>query len=164
MKFLDFFLARGVEEGHARRLSEHLEIACPWLNFEDEVSVPLGVEMLMPDGAAVLDGVANPDDLIDWYNEETASRRFGVSLQDSQSAYLDLCELVTQFGSHDPFGDGDFWVVSDSFSHSNPSIVAFHRIDRGEDFLAALLNWKQRHPLYESVSIINPDGDVLLRA
>lgn len=163
MKFLNFFCARGLEEGRAKQLSEDLEIACPWLTFEDEVSESLGVEMLIPEGVAVLEGISSPDELIDWYNAEVASRRLGVKPQDTQSAYLDLCKLVTKFGSHDPFGDGDFWVVSDSFSHPNPSIVAFHRIDRSEEFSEALLNWRRRYPMYESVSVINPDGDVLLR-
>lgn len=77
------------------------------------------------------------------------------------NAYSELCSLVSNFGVEDAFGDGDYWVVADSLSTADVSIVKYEGSDVEPDLQVALKEWLSARPGFSSVSVINEDGDVL---
>jgi len=78
-------------------------------------------------------------------------------------AYADLCQVASRFGTEDAFGDGDFWVVADSFSASAPAVVSFQKSPLPEGLPDALKAWRSRHPELDGVSIADEDGNLKLK-
>jgi hypothetical protein len=102
---------------------------------------------------------------VDWYNGEVRRRRLPHgSSQSSVDPYVDLCQVVSRFGTEDAFGDGDFWVVADSLSGSAPAVVSFLKSPLPEGLSDALKAWLGRHPEFGEVLIADEDGNLKLKA
>ena len=164
MSFRPLFLSKGLGQSEASRLAAEVSQACPWLDFKDEVSESLADELLSSDGAAAWRSVVSVTELVEWYNGEVRHRRrpHGSS-QPGVAAYADLCQVVSRFGTEDAFGDGDFWVVADSFSSSAPAVVSFQKSPLPEGLPDALKAWRSRHPEFDGVSIADEDGNLKLK-
>lgn len=165
MPFRIFFMARGLGGAEARRLSAELAENHPWLDFSDEISETIGEDLLASDEGLSWRTVASAAELVSWYNSEVRRRRRGgrQDVVEANDAYSDLCKVISGFGKEDAFGEGDFWVVSDSFSGPNPAIISFRSTPLPAGLPGALLEWKQRHPNIESVSVLDEDGEPKLR-
>ncbi len=162
MRFSSFFLAKGVTKTTAARLSAELHGQCPWFDFVHEVDTSIGRELLADVGNQPWSAHATADELIHWYNKSVWQNSYArIRADELNAAYVDLCELIGHFGKEDAFGDGDFWVVSDSFSEGAPSIVSFLQTHLAPGLQPALQGWKASHICIRQVTITNPDGDVL---
>ena len=164
MSFVPFFLSKNVSLSDANRMAEELREECPWMDFTDEISESIALELLGSDDKLAWCHICTPEELVDWYNKEV--RRLeneGNAESEANDAYGDLCTLIEQFGVEDAFGDGDFWVVADSFSTRAASVVWFHDSPLPSGLQEALVQWKLRHPRFVSVAVGDEDGTVLLK-
>jgi len=95
--------------------------ACPWLDGSSEVSEELAEELL----SEVLEsfGLRNElQDFVQSYNEHVRVT-CGVDDPTREEAYVAMRRVLDQYGRNDAFGEGDFWLVEDSFSTEAPCIV-----------------------------------------
>lgn len=163
MKFQDFFLSKNIPLEQAAAFSLQLEENCPWLDFEEGVSEPIAEELISdafkenwPAGIPVYE-------FVNWYNDKVARLTEYASPDEIAAAYTELCDVAAEFGKEDAFGGGDFWIVSDSFSHSAPSIVWYSELRDPKGLANALLAWKRRHPLFYGLKVIDREGDEKLK-
>jgi hypothetical protein len=162
--FTSFFVTKGLNKADADHLSAEIQNTHPWLDFKDELSELLAAELFDSDFDLTWQKIASQTELVDWYNKEVRRlQKMDQSTCTSDDAYTDLCRVVSCFGKEDAFGEGDFWVVSDSFSELSPSIIAYQLVFPLDKLQMALHAWKGRHPTIKSVSIIDEDGTLKLR-
>lgn len=144
-------------------MADELKNEYPWMDLKEEMSESIALELIGSNENLAWCQVSRPEELVDWYNREV--RRLagdGRAESGSDDAYGDLCRLIGFFGKEDAFGDGDFWVVSDSFSTTSPSIVWFNDFPLPVGLQPALAQWKQHHPSIVKVAISDEEGKVLL--
>lgn len=159
--FVQLFESKGFSTDEAIDLSARLVQLCPWLEVDDEIAEDLGCELLRDALDPSLLDIVDCDELIRWHNSDIRRRQTGMSKSHRLNAYSELCSLVSNFGVEDAFGDGDYWVVADSLSTADVSIVKYEGSDVEPDLQVALKEWLSARPGFSSVSVINEDGDVL---
>lgn len=98
---------------------------CPWLDGTAEVAESIGLELLSEHALRAKLSSLQVEQFFLAYN--TRVRAFVNPFVARQSeAYSQLCATLIGQGRPDAFGDGDYWVVSDSFSTRTPTIVVFN--------------------------------------
>jgi hypothetical protein len=110
----------GLPAGFALRLIDE----APWLDGTEELNEDLGSELLADDAAAFGVGRAKLLEFIDRYNTLVAAEANPHVLQQSE-AYVAIAQALQPYGRADAFGDGDYWVVEDSFSTRSPVVMLF---------------------------------------
>ena len=110
----------GLPAGFALRLIDE----APWLDGTDELNEDLGPELLTDDASAFGVGRAKLLEFIDRYNTLVAAEANPHVLRQSE-AYVAIAQALQPHGKADAFGDGDYWVVEESFSTKSPVVVLF---------------------------------------
>lgn len=98
--------------------------SAPWLSGSDEVSEELGPELLSEEAKAL--GISRRKllEFMERYNTLVQSfSNAHAPLQ--EAAYLAMEKTLKPYGRADAFGEGDYWLVSDSFSTGTPVIQVF---------------------------------------
>jgi hypothetical protein len=156
---LGLFVAKGIAKDRAIEVLRRLKCDCPWLSSEEEVSEEIGSDLIR----AALDSdilrVVSVDELIACHNASARrSREVGV---DRAGAYHSLRVLIAGFGIESAFGDGDYWVVSDSFSTERVCVVKFGRPIVPSDLECALRTWLNSQDDIWAVSVSTEEGEVI---
>ncbi|HET9644565.1 MAG TPA: hypothetical protein VFP68_14705 [Burkholderiaceae bacterium] len=163
-RFVDLFESKGISRKAAADLSEQILQLCPWLNTEEEVSEEIGIDLLRE----VLDqrwlNSVGAEEIIRWHNASVQRAHDNKNRRAGRDPYGDLCTLISKFGVEDAFGEGDYWVVVDSFSTRDVSIVKFADSDVAPELQAALRRWLSESGDLLAVSVIDEDGNLLFRA
>ena len=164
MSFFPFFLSKNVSLSDANRMAEELREECPWMDFTDEISESIALELMGSDDKLAWRQICTVEELVDWYNSEVRRLENDENaVSEANDAYDDLCALIEQFGVENAYGDGDFWVVDESFSTRAASVVWFHDSPLPSGLQEALAQWKLRHPRFVSVAVGDEEGTVLLK-
>lgn len=136
---------------------------CPWIGGSDEVAESIGVDLLTD---ALADRDTRQLDLpaiVRWHNDNV--RRLEEELSGGpgawEEAHSSLREIVGRYGIEDAFGDGDYWVVADSLSSNQPSIVKFEGRSIPQQLQRELTDWLKVHAQFKGVSVTTEDGDLI---
>jgi hypothetical protein len=110
---------------------------CPWLDGEVEVSDELGPELFAEQASRLR---LSPDQVRGFlfaYNRRVRSYDSPEELLRSQ-AYASVTAALAGHGRESAFGGGDYWLVSDSFSTSTPTVVVSNGFRLSASALEAL--------------------------
>jgi len=135
---------------------------CPWLDGTDEISQEIGTELLAD--------VCTPSPLatselrrfVEAYNERV--RNIVNPLASVQSeAYSAVRSALRPYGREDPFGEGDYWVVSDSFSSKRPRVILFNAYTFPPQALGALKAIISQHSsVFSALELTTEENSVVL--
>ena len=98
--------------------------AAPWLDGTEEVSEELGPELLAEEASAFDLSRSKVLEFLERYNTLVQSSANPHALRQGE-AYLAMGEALSPYGRADAFGEGDYWLVCDSFSTRNPVVLVF---------------------------------------
>ena len=104
----------------AQRLIE----SAPWLDGTEEVSEELGPDLLSEESSAFNLGRSKVAEFIERYNTLVQSTN-NPHLLRRPEAYVAMTQALAPYGTADAFGDGDYWLVSDSFSTNTPVVLVY---------------------------------------
>jgi hypothetical protein len=156
-KIETLLLAKGVDQKTVAKVCQFLAEECPWLDTKEEISTEIGISMLDHSIKEHHDFFL---DIIEFHNAEVLSSRAGEA--ESQALnYQILVNITEKFGKHDPFGDGEYWVVDDAFFGGEPTIIKFDKTPVSNEMKLALMDWLAVQNKIHSVSVIEEDGNVL---
>jgi hypothetical protein len=96
----------------------------PWLDGTEEVSEELGPELLAQEASAFNLSARKLDDFIERYNTLVQTTNNPHAVRQSE-AYVAIAQGLIPFGRENGFGEGDFWLVEDSFSTRAPVILVY---------------------------------------
>jgi hypothetical protein len=96
----------------------------PWLDGTEALSEELGPELLAEEASAFGIGSSKVQEFVERYNTLVQSHVNPHALRQSE-AYLAIGVALAPHGRADAFGEGDYWLVCDSFSTRTPVIVVF---------------------------------------
>ena len=144
-------------------LAELLAIECPWLDGSTEVSESLGPQLIAEQAAKVGLSATEADAFAPAYNAQL--RTVEAPLRAMQAvACAEVCALLEGEGRADPFGNGDFWVMDESFSSQEPLVIVFGGFRFSERALGSLGFLVSRHrPLFVSLSVVSDSGSEIVR-
>ena len=129
--------AAASDAGLPEKFAELLAEECPWLDGFDEVSELLGPELLSEQAAQEK---LRPEQVRQFFSAYNARIRAianpTVALQ--SEAYAEIAAALVGQGREDAFGEGDYWLISDSFSTRAPTILVFGGFRFNKDALEAL--------------------------
>lgn len=145
--------------GLSEHLVQELLTECPWLNGEDEVDHDIGAELLEAQIARFLWTPDQVERLLSSYNDQVIGFKNPHSEIQSE-AYAAVLSALTGFGKEDAYGQGDFWLVEDSFSTPTPTIMVFRRFRlpfRAIRKLQIVLSVYSS--IFKELRIVTADGD-----
>lgn len=157
--FVQLFTGKGLSGSKATEAAHRLISDCPWLLSGEEISEEIGSDLIKEavDPSILL--LVSADELIAWHN---GSIRMGRAVgADKNSAYSSLRSLVAGFGVESAFGDGDYWVVSDSFSTEKAIVVKFGEPILRSDLKASMDDWLNSQEAMSSISVMTQEGDAI---
>jgi hypothetical protein len=96
----------------------------PWLDGTEELNEEFGPELLAEEAAAFGISSGKVLEFVERYNKLVQSQSNPHGLRQNE-AYIAIGQILAQYGRADAFGEGDYWLVADSFSTRNPVIVVF---------------------------------------
>ena len=133
----------------------------PWLDAREEISEDLAPQLLADAAVRYDASLEQIRSFASNYNALVSTWRYPSADQQTQ-AYGDLARRLKPFGKESGMGDGDFWLVEDSFSTRTPTIQVF----RGFEFPDLAHNAVERfvhtyRRLFDEVRICNQEGDLL---
>jgi hypothetical protein len=123
----------GLPVEFARRLITE----APWLDGTEEVSEQLAPELLAEEASALGVGQGKLLEFIERYNTLVSAEVNPRAIRQSE-AYVSIVQALQPYGKPDAFGDGDYWVVSDSFSTKSPVVILFDQFRLPQEALAHL--------------------------
>lgn len=98
--------------------------AAPWLDGTEEVSEELGPELLAEEASAFDLSRSKVQEFLERYNTLVQSFANPHALRQDE-AYLAIGLALAPYGRADAFGEGDYWLVCDSFSTRTPVLMVF---------------------------------------
>jgi hypothetical protein len=99
--------------------------ATPWLDGTQEVSEELALDLLAEEAGAFNLSQSKISEFIDRYNTLVLSTANPHSLLQTE-AYVAMGQALAPCGRADAFGDGDYWLVSDSFATRTPVVLLYN--------------------------------------
>jgi hypothetical protein len=129
--------AAAADSGLPPDFARHLIESTPWLDGTEELSEELGPELLSEETSIFNLGQTKVAEFIDRYNALVQSAANPQALRRTE-AYATIAEVLAAYGTDDAFGDGDYWLVADSFSTSAPVVMVYDRFRLPADALAKL--------------------------
>lgn len=113
------------EAGLPAEFATILQTECPWLDGATEVSESIGPDLLAEQAARAQLSQELIESFFYAYNAivRSASNPFEALQSD---AYAEVCAALVGQGRADAFGEGDYWVNSDSFSTRMPNVIVFN--------------------------------------
>jgi hypothetical protein len=144
--------------GLADRVASELVAECPWLDGEEEVGEELAPELFADVAKRLRLSSEEVARLVSAYN--TRVRSYNNLYEYTQSeAYAVMAEALATEGRHGAFGEGDYWLVSDSFATRTPRVVLFNEFRFSALGLAALKLALSRYAsIYDRLLISMEDG------
>ena len=104
---------------------EALRSECPWLDGAEEVNESFGPELLSEQAARLQVSREQVERFLYAYNAQIrALEQPFESLR--AEAYAEICAALVGQGRADSFGEGDYWVNSQSFRTREPTIVVYN--------------------------------------
>jgi len=100
--------------------------AAPWLDGTEEVSEELGPELLAEEASALNLSHNKVHEFLERYNTLVQSFTNPHALRQGE-AYLAMEQALRSYGRADAFGEGDYWLVSDSFTTRVPVLLVFDK-------------------------------------
>ena len=110
----------GLPPGFARRLISDT----PWLDGTEALSEALAPELLAEEASTFGVSQSKLLEFVDRYNTLVAAEANPQAIRQTE-AYVSIGQALQQYGRADAFGDGDYWVVEDSFSTKSPVVMLF---------------------------------------
>lgn len=107
-----------------REFATRLVSAAPWLDGTEELSEELAPELLADEAAEFEVSLTKVREFVDRYNTLVLSHSNPHASRQSE-AYVEIGQVLAEFGRADAFGEGDYWLVGDSFSTKNPVILVY---------------------------------------
>lgn len=147
----------GAPAGLAASLAER----CPWLDGTDEVSEEMALHLLSETFSGFSLGGPDIERFIAAYNARVSG--VGSPLRSAQSAAYDACvHALAPYGEDDAFGEGDYWVFSESFAGPTPSITVYDGFRFPSAALAALRRLATQHAgLYTEFRVTDENGELV---
>ena len=144
------------------KLVPHILAECPWLDGTSEIAEEIGVELLQ--SAFGTFALSHPDivSFLEAYNR-FARGESEQSILERDSAYSEMAAALDRYGVESAFGDGDYWLVSDSFSEVAPTVVVFGSFLLPPSALLELATIGSRYQQFTEVLVTGAEGDVLHR-
>ena len=105
-------------------LAQMLIADAPWLDGTEEVNEELGPDLLADQANAFTLSARKVIEFIDRYNTLVQEASNPHSIRQSE-AYVAIAEAFIPFGKENGFGEGDFWLVADSFSTKAPVLLVY---------------------------------------
>ena len=96
----------------------------PWLDGTEEVNGELGPELLAQEASALRLSAREIDEFIERYNTLVLATNNPHAVRQSE-AYVAIAQALIPFGKENGFGEGDFWLVEDSFSTRSPVVLVY---------------------------------------
>lgn len=119
------------------RFAQLLIGEAPWLDGTEELNEDLGPELLAEHASVLNIATADLDRFVRRYNALVRASNNPHELRQSE-AYAAFGQALSGYGREDAFGEGDYWLVSDSFSTKSPVIVVYENYRLPPDALAEL--------------------------
>lgn len=133
----------------------------PWLDGVTEVSEEIACELFTAELARANVSAEQFSEFIAAYNAAVRENAEPYARTRSD-AYSAVVQALAPFGRDDAFGEGDYWVIADSFSSSNPVVQIFRAYRFPPEALAALqLVLASYAGVLEELRIVDEDGDVV---
>ncbi len=147
-------------QGAAPGFADYLSEECPWLDGESELNSELGTELLTePFGSWGLQ--ERVPAFVEAYNEFVLLSS-GVRHPTREEAYSAMRQVLAKYGQNSALGEGEFWLVEDSFSTEKPCVVVFDSTFRfSEAALEQLGSAAALCPFFSEVVIGDEEGTVL---
>lgn len=117
--------AAAKDAGLSPEAAEVLIAECPWLDGANEVSESLGPELLSEQAESLHLSHAQVERFLCCYNAGVQAVVDPLAVVRSE-AYAAMATALVGQGREDAFGEGDYWLNSDSFSTRTPTIVVFN--------------------------------------
>lgn len=112
------------DAGLPAEFAELLAAECPWLDGAEEVSESLGPELISEQAARAHLQPEHVHEFFSAYNARVQALANPFAPIQSE-AYAAMAVALAGQGREDAFGEGDYWLNSDSFSTRRPTIVVF---------------------------------------
>jgi hypothetical protein len=96
----------------------------PWLDGTEELNEELGPELLAEQASAFTLSAGKVVEFIDRYNTLVQAANNPRAIRQSE-AYVAIVQALLPFGRENGFGEGDFWLVEDSFSTKTPVLLVY---------------------------------------
>lgn len=106
--------------------AQQLIASAPWLDGTEEVNEELGPDLLSDESIAFNLSRSKVAEFIERYNTLVQSFNNPHLLRRTE-AYVAMTQALAPYGTADAFGDGDYWLVSDSFSTSTPVVLVYDK-------------------------------------
>jgi hypothetical protein len=144
--------------GLTDRVAFEIVAECPWLDGEEEVGEELAPELFAETAERLSLSSAEVARLVSAYN--TRVRSYNNLYEYTQSeAYSVMAEALASEGRHGAFGEGDYWLVSDSFATRTPRVVVFNGFRLSAHGLTALQQALSRYAsIYDRLLRTSEDG------
>jgi hypothetical protein len=125
------------DSGLPEELARRLIAEAPWLDGTDEVSEELAPELLAEDASAFGVSQSKLREFIERYNTLVCAEANPYVIRQSEACVL-IGQALLAFGKADAFGNGDYWVVEDSFSTKSPVVMLFDQFRLPDQAIAKL--------------------------
>ena len=98
--------------------------AAPWLDGTEEVSEEIGPDLLAEEARGFRLSGSKVSEFIERYNTLVQSTSNPHSFRQAE-AFGAMSQLLAPYGTADAFGDGDYWLVADSFETRTPVVLVY---------------------------------------
>jgi hypothetical protein len=159
-RLVEFLLSHGLSADESANIMRLINQECPWFGGPEEVSEEIGVEILADVLPPKVASLVTASTLIAWHNRNARSQG-EFAIKAANSAYTSLVQTVTRFGVEEGLGSGDFWVMEDSFSRFQGTVVVFKPLPLPEAFRAALTEWLNGQDAMKKLTFVDREGDAL---
>ncbi len=123
--------------GLPKEFARRLVAEAPWLDGTEEVSEELAPDLLAEDASAFGISQSGLSEFVSSYNALVRAYIDPHAIRRSE-AFSSISQALQPYGKADAFGDGDYWVVGDSFSTNAPVVVLFAEFRLPERAIAQL--------------------------
>ncbi len=145
----------GAPSGLAASLAER----CPWLDGTDAVSEEMALHLLGEAFASFSLGGPDIERFISVYNTRVGGVVVEPRRHAQDQAYAACLHVLEPHGEDDAFGEGDYWVSSESFATPTPTITVYDGFRFPPAGQAALRRLLTQHAgLYTEFRVIDEEG------
>lgn len=160
--FSKYFQERGFSQSISEKFAEKLFEQCPWLETDEEISESIGVELIKSSLVEEVLTAVDAKELIDLHNNFVRKLKEVIPDDVQEQAYRALRDVIGAFGKEDPCGEGDFHIISDSFSTRNLVIVKTSNVPLPCNLQETLAVWIGQWPSFYKIELFDVAGNVLL--
>ena len=161
---LGLFARAGISREKAAEYASRVHEACPWMAPDQEIAPSIGVELLKDSLDAEILSKVDARSIIDWHNTAVQARHEVNLGFDSQELYAEVCRIVGEFGTEDAYGEGDFWVVDESFATKDLAVIQYKTRVVDPALQRRLSEILRLNPMVNTITVLNKLGDVLYSA